>query len=443
VRFPRFFGKKRGHRRTGSQVWASLGDAAFHAALLTVGLVFAGVLLSGVAVPEWRINQHFVPTECTVLGKGLARRTVVATDRSSSFTWQPCLRVRYEAAGRTVEAWSTPSRSTTTSDRARALAALAAWDLDDRVPGWYDPADTRTVVLERGYNWWMWLLALLLPGALLAFGGAGLLRASLSWGKSEEHRAATGGIGGVLGSLATRPESRGQPGLPGCENMTDSPGTIFAHRLPMESPEHWILLGFGLFAVLWNAVLVVLAVGAGLDLMGGRTDWLLFALLVPFLVIGVTGVALFIRRLFLSTAVGTTQVEVSTLPLRPGDRCDMLVAQSGSGSFRRLDVLLELEEHATFTQGTDTRSDRVVVRSLPIQAWSDVTLSPGTRFEGRAAFTIPADAMHSFVSEHNALCWRIVVRGAPTRWPRFTRTFPVVVHPAASAADAHIREATS
>lgn len=441
MRLPRFFGKKRGHRRTGSKIWGSLGDALFHGALLLTGVVFAGLLITGVAVPEWRINHHFIETRCTILGKGLLRRTLEDPPGSFSSTWQPTLRLRYDVAGDAREAWSRPRRVTGGTDRAAALDALTAWEVGAVVTGWYDPADARTVVLERGYNWWMWLLALLLPGALLAFGGAGLLRASLSWGKSEEHRAATGGIGGVLGSLAPRPESRGQPGLPGCENMTDSPGTIFAHRLPMESPEHWILLGFGLFAVLWNAVLVVLAVGAGLDLMGGRTDWLLFALLVPFLAIGVTGVVLFIRRLVLSTAVGTTQVEVSTLPLRPGDRCDMLVAQSGSGSFRRLDVLLELEEHATFTQGTDTRSDRVVVRSLPIHAWSDVTLSPGTRFEGRAAFTIPADAMHSFVAEHNALCWRIVVRGAPTRWPRFTRTFPVVVHPAASAADARVREA--
>ena len=45
MRLPRFFGKKRGHRRTGSQAWASLGDAAFHAALLAAGLVFGLALV--------------------------------------------------------------------------------------------------------------------------------------------------------------------------------------------------------------------------------------------------------------------------------------------------------------------------------------------------------------------------------------------------------------
>ena len=43
--------------------------------------------------------------------------------------------------------------------------------------------------------------------------------------------------------------------------------------------------------------------------------------------------------------------------------------------------------------------------------------------------TIPADAMHSFSSENNAVQWRIVVRALPDRWPEFTRVFPVVVLP--------------
>ena len=49
------------------------------------------------------------------------------------------------------------------------------------------------------------------------------------------------------------------------------------------------LLGFGLFALLWNAVLIVLAVNAGLDLLGGQIDWLLLGILVPFLVVGIAG----------------------------------------------------------------------------------------------------------------------------------------------------------
>lgn len=431
MRFPRFFGKKRGHRRTGSQAWASLGDAAFHAVLLAVGVVFAGLLLSGVAVPEWRINQHFQATVCTVLGKGLVRRTMVATDRGTSFTWQPCLRVRYDVAGRTLESWSTPSRSSTASDRKRAVAALSAWKLGDEIPGWYDPTAPATVVLERGYNWWMWLLTLLLPGALVSFGGMGLTRAIRRWGRSEERCAVPSRFSEILDPLAAGPRhAADHPGVPACDDLVNSPGTVLAYRLPIESPENWTLLGFGMFTLLWNSVLAVLGVGALIDLLKGKVDWLLFTLLVPFAAVGIASLVLFIRRGLLTTAVGPTQLEISAQPLRPGGAYELLLAQGGSGTLESLRLALVLEEQATFTQGTDTRTERITVWDRDIRAWSDLQLTPGARFEARERFTIPHDAMHSFASEHNAVRWSIAVHGQPEGWPRFSRTFPLVIFPA-------------
>lgn len=430
VRLPRFFGKKRGHRRTGSQAWASFGDAAFHSVLLATGLVFGGLLLSGVAVPEWRINQRFVPTRCTIVGKGLVRRTAIDPTGASATTWQPCLRVRYRADGGNTESWSKPSRSTRTNDRDAAIAGLAAWRLGDDVQGWYDPIDAGTVVLERGYNWWMWLLILVLPGALVAFGGSGLARTLRRWGRSEERCAAPSKLSELLDPLTAAPrQSPDHPGVPLCEDMTNSPGIVLAYRLPIESPESWTLLGFGLFALLWNAVLAVLAIGAGLDLLGGRADWLLLALIVPFAVVGVAGIVLFVRRALLATAVGTTQVEISTHPLVPGASCDVLVAQGGMGPITSLDLTLQIEEQATFRQGTDTRTEKVTLVREPVAQWTVLDLAPGTRFEGRATVTIPESSMHSFSSEHNAVRWSLVVRGTPVRWPPFTRTFPLVVFP--------------
>ena len=431
MRLPRFFGKKRGHRRTGSQAWGSFGDGAFHGALLLAGLVFGGLLVSGVAVPEWRINHDFVATPCTIVGKGLARTAVQDRSGSTAATWQPRLRVRYEADGLSHEAWSRPPSATAATDRDLALGRLATWQLGETLPGWYDPSNPAVVVLERGYNWWMWLLALLLPGALVAFGGSGLLRAVRRWGRSEESQAAAAGLNDMLDPLSRVPRhAPDHPAVPACEDMVNSPGTILRYRLPIESPESWTLLGFGLFALLWNAVLAVLAVGAGLDLMGGRRDWLLLALLIPFAVVGIAGIGLFIRGLVLATASGTTQLEISDHPLRPGERYDVLLAQGGAGTLRNLEMTLEVEEQATFRQGTDTRSEKVVVARQPVHSWRGVQLVPGTRFEAHATITIPPDAMHSFASEHNSIRWMIVVRGRPARWPAFTRVFPLIVFPA-------------
>jgi hypothetical protein len=359
------------------------------------------------------------------------QRSVEDPPGSVTVTWRPSLLVRYEAAGATRESWSRSDPATGTVDRATAAAALARWPLGAEVPGWFDPAHPDHVVMQRGFSWWLWALTLLLPGALLAFGGAGLGRALRRWGRSEEAIAAAT----VLPPLAV-PRSgaaAGHPGVPGCDDLTNSPGTVLRYRLPLESPESWTLLGLGLFAAAWNAVLVVLAVGAGLDAAGGRLHWFLLALLVPVVAVGLAAIVLFVRALLLKAAVGTTQLEISDHPLRPGRRYDVLLAQGGSGDLRELLMTLECEEQATFRQGTDTRCETIVVYSEPVRTWRDIRLSPGTRFEGLGAVTIPDAAMHSFASEHNAVRWRIVVAGAPAGWPAFTRVFPLVVFPPAEA----------
>ncbi len=427
MRLPRVFGKKRGHRRTGSEAWGSFGDGLFHAVLVAAGLVFGALLVTGVAVPEWRINHDFIAAPCRIVAHGLVRRAVEEHPGSVLVSWHPCLLVRYDAAGAQHESWCRPAPDAGTADRAAAIATLGDWPLGSELPCWFDPAHPGTVVLQRGFNWWMWGLTLLLPGALLAFGGSGLLRALRRWGRSEEAIAASTGLPVLTGpGPAGAP---GHPGVPGCDDMTNSPGTVLRYRLPLESPESWTLLGLGLFAAAWNAVLAVLAVGAGLDFAGGRRHWFLVGLLVPVVAVGCAAVVLFVRALVLKTAVGTTQLEISDHPLRPGGRYDVLLAQGGSGELRSLGMTLECEEQATFRQGTDTRCETLVVHHEPVRTWSDVRLSPGTRFEALGAITIPSAAMHSFVSEHNAIRWRIVIRGTPARWPPFTRVFPVVIFP--------------
>ena len=427
MRLPRFLAKKRGDRRTGAEVWGSVGDALFHAILLAAGMVFAGLLLTGVAVPEWRINHHFLAAQGTVVGKGLARR---AASGQAASTWQPCLRLRYTTPEGPREAWTL--RGAIVPDRQTAITALDATRLGKPLDCWYDPTDPETVVLERGYNWWMWTLTLFLPGALVAFGGAGVARSLTAWGKSEERQAAAGGRPhGGLAAVGS------YPGVPPCDDLVNSPGTILAFRLPIDSGESWALLGVGLFALLWNAVLILLAVNAGLDLLGGQIDWLLMAILVPFLAVGIAGIVIFVRGLILSTAVGTTQVEVSDHPLLPGGRYEVLLGQGGSGTFTSLDMAVELEEQATFRQGTDTRTERMVVWRASLGTWTGLQLAPGTRFEGRGVFQVPATAMHSFASEHNLVSWRVVVRGRPAGWPPFTRSFPLLVYPAPPSGTQH------
>ena len=52
MRLPRFFAKKRGHRRTDSQAWGAVAEGCFYASLLLAGIVFGSLLVSGVVYPS-------------------------------------------------------------------------------------------------------------------------------------------------------------------------------------------------------------------------------------------------------------------------------------------------------------------------------------------------------------------------------------------------------
>ena len=319
--------------------------------------------------------------------------------------------------------------SETSETRAFALHELDAWELGGQLRCWYDPDDIETVVLKQGYSWWLWLLALLLPGALVAFGMTGLLHSLKAWGRSEERQAAQSGH--ILETLASPlPETVGFPTIPACDNLINSPGTMLRFRLPTESPEAWSLIGTGLFSGLWNVVVILLAVNVGIDIAGGRADVWLLGLLAPFTIVGLASIVLFFRQLFFVTAIGPTHVEISGHPLRPGNQYQVLLSQAGSVSFRRLELFLELEEQATFRQGTDVRTERQVVWQSLIRRWNNIEPLSGTPFEAEVQLHLPSKAMHSFSSTHNTVSWRLVLRGVPEHWPALVRVFPVVVFPA-------------
>ena len=429
VRLPTFFNKKRGNRRTGLPAWGSLGEGIYHAVLFVAGLIIGVLMLAGIAVPEWRINNQFIGVDGRLIGKGLARHTLRDVFGGAKYSWRPALLVQYDVDGDEVQSWNTVHSSETHETRDVAVHQLDNWELGAYVRCWYDPGDIETVVLKRGYSWWLWLLTLLLPGALVTFGATGLLHSLKAWGRSEERQAAQ--FGRLLETFASPlPESVGFPTIPACDNLVNSPGMMLRFRLPTESPELWSLIGAGLFSGLWNVVVVLLAVNVGFNVVGGRADLWLLGLLAPFVVVGVASIGLFCRQLFFVTAVGPTHVEISGHPLCPGNNYQVLLSQAGSASFRKLELFLELEEQATFRQGTDVRTERQIVWQFLIRRWKDVEPLPGTPFEAEEQLQLPSKAMHSFHSTHNAVSWRLVLRGVPKRWPAFERVFPVVVFPA-------------
>jgi len=161
----------------------------------------------------------------------------------------------------------------------------------------------------------------------------------------------------------------------------------------------------------------------------GRPRWILAGLLVPFALIGRWSFLYFLSQVRQRIGVGPTVVEISEHPLKPGGRYDLFISQGGRLKLKRLSVELVCEEETFYRQGTDVRVERHQAFVLGLARQRDLEVDPQVPWEQQLVMEIPANVMHSFAGTHNAIRWKIVVKGESRPWPSFCRNYPVVVHP--------------
>jgi hypothetical protein len=318
-------------------------------------------------------------------------------------------------------------------------------------------------------------IVIVLSLAMIAVGGGALIFRLLGVGASDERRSvlaskataiATGGQtssslspqeGNRSASLGTAPltpsfgddegeedkprdfrtasifESSVLPGVPQGRSVTESPGMKLAYRLASEGSMARRALATAALALLWNAAWFVLLAIVVSGFLSGHPRWVLAFLLLPFGGIGIWAFRYFLDALRQTAGVGATIVEISDHPLRPGMNYELFITQLGRLSLRRLRVELICEEETMFRQGTDVRIDRHVVFTKILCTERDLSIDPHRPWEQELRLDLPADAMHSFRSAHNAVCWRITVSGDARPWPSFCLNFPVFVHPSVQA----------
>jgi hypothetical protein len=423
VRWAILFGKKRGQRRSGSHALGRAGLGLFAAVFFAAGVISLAFILLKLSIPEWRANHQFIATTCQVLA------TRAETD-SAGLT-RPEVQVRYTVDGRELRAWSLYDiTGVYQSDAQYTQNILDKFQTGQEYPGWYDPRQPETVVLARGYTWFAWLM-LAVPAAFISIGGGGLIYSILTWGKSTERLAATAqttpGLDFFMPPAKNAPPDP-FPNVPNPQQSNDSPGTFLAYRLPAGTAG-WSLVATAVVCVLWN---VAVAVFVRMDVQSfqrGEPDWWLTIFIVPFAIVGVGFLVLLARALLIETGIGPTLVEISAHPLTPGGKYDIYISQAGQMEIKSLAVKLVCEETATYRQGTNTRkATRRVFERVLVTAES-LALGRALPFEARAHLEVPGDAMHSFKAAHNRIDWKIVVKGAVTRWPDFERSFPVIVRP--------------
>lgn len=221
--------------------------------------------------------------------------------------------------------------------------------------------------------------------------------------------------------------------MPSLRALTDSPGVKLAYRLAIQRGESTPLVLSSLFSIAWNAMLAVLTVIAVENHLRARPDWFLTVLLLPFGIVSFFSTRWFFRSFRRQSGIGTTAVEVSGLPLMPGESYRLYVCQYGRATFDWYRITLVCFEESTYQQGTDIRTERVETLRIPIcdshSSSKSLEANPENPLEMDCQFRLPVDMMHSFQGRHNAIVWKIVVEGEVKKWPSFCRSFPVVVFP--------------
>jgi hypothetical protein len=94
-------------------------------------------------------------------------------------------------------------------------------------------------------------------------------------------------------------------------------------------------------------------------------------------------------------------------------------------ALRRLEIVLEGREEATYTRGTTTVTDKNVFVTIPIFA----TTNPWDMQSGRARLLVPPGTMPTFCAEHNKILWHLHVRGDIPRWPDIKEEYEITVLP--------------
>lgn len=424
----RLYGKKRGHRRTGSPVIGSVGEALFFALFLLLGCGGLIAIFATLVVPEWRVNHVFVQHPCTVLAKQVGQ--IKGEDGT---LYRPEIQIEYQISGETYRVWTYDIRHAYSAGKQDKQKILEDFAVGQLCACWYNPADPSQAVLVRGYNWWLWL-TFIVPVSFILIGGGGLIYTALGWGKSAERRAALAKRTAELDLFDMTGQAKSDyPHIPVDSNITNSPGTTLAFRLPTDVSSAWALFATLTACILWNGIIAGFAAAAAHSHLEGRPDWFLTFFVIPFLVIGIGLILFFLRQLVLATGIGPTLLEISDHPIHPGRSYRFLLSQAGRLKLNSLELLLVCEEEATYRQGTDTRTEACRVFQESVFRRENFEVRPGVPFEVECEWVMPSGVMHSFTSEHNEVNWRLIVKGDAKGWPGFERSFPVIVYPGTCA----------
>ncbi len=185
-------------------------------------------------------------------------------------------------------------------------------------------------------------------------------------------------------------------------------------------------------SLLFVGVPMVLSVASGAESLSTAAGPLLFTVLftVPFVLVGAGLLVFSLWPMIVGLRVTRPEVIVSEDAVRPGDTFSFSFRQTfkRAAEMKQASFQLVLRETAIYRRGTDTYTvnhDYVVQRhDLPPRSFQ-----AGEMLSDQRLWQIPADAMHTYVADHNRLRWLILAQVGIGGWPDFKEEYEVQVLP--------------
>jgi len=246
---------------------------------------------------------------------------------------------------------------------------------------------------------WLWLL-FPIPFLLIGFGGVGFLIHALVTGKDF--------------SKKEYQKKSAKKELNRKDQVTFKPGRKRALSL----------LGSIAIALFWNGIVSVFLVDLYSGWKAGSLDTFLGLFLIPFVLIG-TGMILHVFYRFLALFGPKPKVTLSPGYLVMGDSTQLnWEIPSGRQKISEYSVTLIGEEEAQYERGTSTVTDSACFYRETIIEQSKTYQTN----QGRATISLPLNGIvQSWESEHNAIKWKLEVKGKIWMFPDIEDSYEITV----------------
>ena len=396
--------------------------------LLGIGVTFFVLHFFFWVLPNWNFQRDFEQVTCEITETRIAEQQV-----DNSTVYRPEIRIGYAVNGKNYDLW-TYDQATLESeqpfsyinDKEAVQKIIDVWPIGEQASCWVKRDAPEYAILSRPSQVWGWFFLLM----LLLIGGSGFVGLWLTIAKkrfSQEYLVDPKNVG--LPFFRANRKIKRFPTVPDPTDINDSPGTHLTFRLPTSQISVIHVIGSIVFCAFWNVIAWVVLFSVFLAGADSPPSVMSRIFAVLFFALGLGMIVWVINLALTAFSVGATLLELSDHPIMPGRSCLLHLMQLGVFRMTDYTVAIVCEEVARFRQGTDTITTRKEVFRKELFCKKDFEALRDAPLVEEMRFSLPQGAMHSFVTDHNEICWKFLVQAKVVGGPDLKRECPVIVRP--------------